>query len=195
MIEAAIALAVAAIPEGLPVVATLMLARGMWRMAKSNALIERLSAVEALGATTIIFSDKTGTITENRMIVRCIQTASHELTIANDRHASQPRVTADVQALLAVAGLCNNTRISESGERIASDPMELALLAGAKRVGIDPGQLLLEYPEVERRAFDGELRLMMATIHRAGDGIQSPSRARQRLYSRKPRMLPATAFV
>ena len=82
MVEAAIALAIAAIPEGLPIVATLALARGMWRMARQNALIERLSAVETLGATTVILTDKTGTLTENRMTVRRVWLPSGELTAA-----------------------------------------------------------------------------------------------------------------
>ena len=85
MVEAAIALAIAAIPEGLPIVATLALARGMWRMARQSALIERLSAVETLGATTVILTDKTGTLTENRMTVRRVWLPSCDVDVGPTR--------------------------------------------------------------------------------------------------------------
>ena len=85
----------AAIPEGLPIVATLALARGMWRMARQNALIERLSAVETLGATTIILTDKTGTLTENRMTVRRLMVPSGEIEL--EANTSKRNLLADTQ--------------------------------------------------------------------------------------------------
>ena len=119
IVEAAIALAVAAIPEGLPIVATLALARGMWRMARQNALIERLSAVETLGATTVILTDKTGTLTENRMTVRRLWIASGEIGLdgAGKVHpATAPQLADDLQVvrLLDVAVLCNDATLGHS---------------------------------------------------------------------------------
>jgi Ca2+-transporting ATPase len=88
MVETGIALAVAAIPEGLPIVATIALARGMWRMARRGALINRLGAVETLGATTLIVADKTGTLTENRMTLRCLALDSGDVTVSGRRRRS-----------------------------------------------------------------------------------------------------------
>ena len=108
----------AAIPEGLPIVATIALARGMWRMARQHALIERLSAVETLGATTIILTDKTGTLTENRMTVRRLMVPSGEIKL--EVNTSETQLAADTQLfqLLEIAILCNDGALeSPGGER------------------------------------------------------------------------------
>jgi len=168
MIEAAIALAVAAIPEGLPIVATLALARGMWRMARQNALIERLSAVETLGATTVILTDKTGTLTENRMTVRRFWLSSGEIEIDGGVASSGDDNDPLLARFLSVAVLCNNASLGGSDEDDSGDPMELALLRAGREVGLERPALRQTYPTVRRHAFDTASK-MMATVHRAGD--------------------------
>ena len=166
IVEAAIALAVAAIPEGLPIVATLALARGMWRMARQNALIERLSAVETLGATTIILTDKTGTLTENRMTARRLWIASGEIELATHKR----QLAEDLQAvrLLDVAVLCNDATLGHTAKGSSGDPMEVALLRAGRAAGIGRHALLDKFPIVRKHAFDAGSK-MMTTVHRQGE--------------------------
>ncbi|AMS44973.1 cation-translocating P-type ATPase [Aminobacter aminovorans] len=175
MIQASIALAVAAIPEGLPVVATLTLARGMRRMARKNALIERLPAVETLGATTVILTDKTGTLTENRMTVRRIVLHSGLKESEADRGAGEFDESVGIderperRKLLEIAALCNDATLGERDGESSGDPMELALLRAAAGAGVSRGELKRELPQVRKHAFDTRTR-MMATVHREIDG-------------------------
>lgn len=176
VVEAAIALAVAAIPEGLPIVATLALARGMWRMARKNALIERLSAVETLGATTVILTDKTGTLTENRMTVRRVWLPSGQIQVDNESfrladgsNSLQSDAAAELQGLLRIAVLCNNATLAHVAAQDSGDPMELALLRAGRLASLDRRELLSNYVEVKEHAFD-TVRKMMATVHRRRDG-------------------------
>lgn len=168
-IEVAIALAVAAIPEGLPIVATIALARGMWRMARKNALIARLSAVETLGATSIILSDKTGTLTENRMTVTSVKVADTDVEIDATGSAS----AALLDDLLIVASLCSNASIDSDGgpdSHAVGDPTEIALLQAAESRDINRPALLKQHPEIMELAFDPTTKLM-ATMHTEDGGV------------------------
>jgi len=159
MFKTGIALAVAAIPEGLPIVATLALARGMWRLAEHSALIERLSAVETLGSVTVIFTDKTGTLTMNRMTVVELVTA------ATPGKNSLEAKSAATRRALRVCALC----YSGSDPANLADPMEGALVKAAERTAISAQDYARLYPRLEEDAFDPSVR-MMATLHQSDTG-------------------------
>ncbi len=171
MLETGIALAVAAVPEGLPIVATIALARGMWRMAQRNALIEHLSAVETLGSATVIFTDKTGTLTENRMRAARLVLATGPVELSDETDA-EPEVDALPRRALEIGVLCNNATLGESGsgEDASGDPTEVALLAAGRRAGLARAALLEDWPELREHAFDADSKLM-ATVHRGDDGV------------------------
>ncbi|WP_417809032.1 cation-translocating P-type ATPase [Thioclava sp.] len=179
MIQTGVALAVAAVPEGLPVVATLSLARGMWRMAERNAIISNLSSVEALGATTVILTDKTGTLTENRMaVVRYLTSAAdvsvdwNDETVQFETSAGErdPQTDPQLSAVLRIGALCNNAALEQGNQKQLGDPMEVALLRVARHAGQSRDTLLETCEEVRKHAFDQNTK-MMATVHRDDDGF------------------------
>lgn len=177
MLEVAIALAVAAVPEGLPVVATIALARGMWRMARQNALISRLSAVETLGATGVICTDKTGTLTENRMTVTRFLLASDEdikvgeggvAVFSRNGEPIDPKRHTLLRCALETAVLCNNACLDPDDSKAGiGDPLEIALLSAGCKAGLTRASLLAIWPETREEAFNTDT-MMMATFHEAG---------------------------
>ncbi|MFA5007478.1 MAG: cation-translocating P-type ATPase [Candidatus Izemoplasmatales bacterium] len=169
----AIALAVAAIPEGLTAVITVVLALGMQRMVKRNAIIKSLSTVETLGQATVICSDKTGTLTQNKMTVQCVYDLAREYrvtgggysfsgTIGTDGAPIAPR--GNLGMLLKTCMLCNDARIEEEG-KILGDPTEGALLVLAAKAGLDVRNAEADYPRLDEIPFDS-VRKMMTTVHR-----------------------------
>ncbi len=171
---AVVALAVGLVPEGLPAVITITLAIGVQRMAARNAVIRHLPAVETLGATSVICSDKTGTLTRNEMTARRVVTAAGEV-IANGAgyDPGGDRVQGDDLALMLVrAGLlCNDAELrqGEGGWRVEGDPMEGALVTLARKAGFDPGTERAGWPRLDAIPFDAEHRFM-ATLHHSPEG-------------------------
>ncbi|MEQ8846667.1 cation-transporting P-type ATPase [Botrimarina sp.] len=174
MLETALALGIAAVPEGLPIVATIALARGMWIMAKRNALINRLTAVETLGATHVIFTDKTGTLTENRMALRRLVTPTADKTLRD----GDPEQKADgdgsldggVRRMLEAGVLCNAASLGDDNQPPSGDPTEVALLKGGESHGVRRSELLDARPQVREVEFNSDV-MMMATYHEADGGL------------------------
>jgi Ca2+-transporting ATPase len=168
MIQATIALAVAAIPEGLPIVATLALGRGMLRMVRRNALVRSLGAVETLGATSVILTDKTGTLTENHMRITRLALLGSDGAFVDEQFGQGERPSHVADLALMVGVLCSSAEPGEDG--FSGDPMEVALLDGARDTGTDVVALRQSQPRLATRPFDAETRTM-ATVHDGPDGV------------------------
>ncbi|HEX2728465.1 MAG TPA: cation-transporting P-type ATPase [Rubrobacteraceae bacterium] len=161
MVQTAVALSVAAIPEGLPIVATIALARGMLRMARRNALVSRLAAVETLGSTDVICTDKTGTLTENRMAATRFALEGRD---ANRDDLQLGVSGGPLRELLEIGALCTNASLGKDGSDRVGDPLEIALLVAASEAGVDREKLLATVPRVGEESFDSDAK-MMATYH------------------------------
>jgi len=172
MIETGVALAVAAIPEGLPIVATIALAQGMLRLSKRQVIIKKLEAVQTLGATNIICTDKTGTLTEDQIRAHTIILPSISLTNVYDKNAERFDFMKGNEAfdkLIKVGILCNN--VSPSDDSLLGDSVEVALLDFARQAGYDPEAIRRENPEKLELPFDA-YRKLMATAHQNKHGFQ-----------------------
>ncbi|SHI70944.1 Ca2+-transporting ATPase [Thermoclostridium caenicola] len=182
MLLGGISLAVAAVPEGLPAVVTIALAIGVRRMVQKNALIRRLPAVETLGCATVICSDKTGTLTENRMTVVEAYAGKNPYVLRRNEHGRlgawcrgrevHVEKTTGLKLLLKIGMLCNNARImdgdSETGLDIEGDPTEVALVRAAIDAGLDRNAVFGAYRRVREIPFDSERKLMSVICRTPG---------------------------
>lgn len=188
MFMTAVSLAVAAIPEGLPAIVTIVLALGMQRMVKRHSIIKKLHAVETLGSTTVICTDKTGTLTQNEMTATKIYTDDKVYLISGEGYRPygnftlegkviDPKNNANLKLLLTIGALCNDARLEESGTekvdekswRILGDPTEGALIVAAAKADIYRQNLEKNFPRLQEIPFDSD-RKRMTTFHPSDNG-------------------------
>ncbi|MDL2248225.1 calcium-translocating P-type ATPase, PMCA-type [Tyzzerella sp. OttesenSCG-928-J15] len=175
-----VSLAVAAIPEGLTVVVTVILAMGMQKMVKRGAIVKKLSAVETLGSTTVICSDKTGTLTQNKMTVVKLFDYNEAYTVTGTGYDSNGEIykqenkskdlSANIIKMAEGAVLCNDSVFERAEHRIIGDPTEGAMVVLGEKLGLNKASLAVKYPRVREIPFDSD-RKLMSTFHNMGSGF------------------------
>jgi Ca2+-transporting ATPase len=185
MFMAAVALAVGAIPEGLPAVVTITLAIGVRKMAHRRAIIRKLPAVETLGSTTVICTDKTGTLTENQMTIRKILAGSRTIEVTGNGYAPQgelldqgqkitPAELPPLEACLIAGVLCNDSHLMMNQDRwaVQGDPTEGSLITAARKAGIDDEKICERFPRLDVLPFESQYQYM-ATLNANADDSHS----------------------
>lgn len=160
-----VSLAVAAIPEGLPTVITVVLALGMRKMAKKKAIVKALAAVESLGSVTVISSDKTGTLTQNKMVVKSVFDGSQMIQVSGEGYAFDGQIDTkndNTTWIGKISALCSDGQITH--EQVIGDPTELALIAFAEKHGFHHQSFRQQHPRLDEFPFDSE-RKRMSTVH------------------------------
>ncbi len=216
MFLAAVALAIAAIPEGLPAIMTITLAIGVRRMAQRHAIIRQLPAVDTLGSVTVICSDKTGTLTRNEMTVTTLALADGDVAVSGvgyapsggfsrDGQPLDPAAANDVRDLLATAMLCTDSHLrQDDGQyRLEGAPTDGAMLVGAMKAGLDRDDLRRRCPEIDHIPFSSEHKYTARLVRRAEGGARivvlgAPDRLLERCahaqHADGPRPLDAAAW-
>lgn len=180
LLHTSIALAVAAIPEGLPIVTTLALAQGMMRMARHNVIIKKLAAVETLGGTNVICTDKTGTLTQNKIEVHDVIIPEGWVQLSQDTDIRKLQVTngqhdvlnsENFKLVISISVLCNTAEINHHKGKLkeAGDPLETGLLKFAYVQGVDLAAVRNMFPKIGEEPFTSETRIM-ATLHKTEAG-------------------------
>lgn len=177
ILKTSIVLAIAAFPEGLPIVSTVALANGMLMMAKRNAIVKKLSAVETLGSTNIILTDKTGTLTENKIYVETLAfpDENRKVSIEKDvlvfKDGAIEKSQINFEKLRLVGALCNDASLKKAGKKeLIGDPIEIALIQFANASGFKASELIAQFGRVEEEPFSSETKIM-GTLHKSPDGF------------------------